>query len=321
MTTRVAIENTLPPTPHSTPANPSSPIDFIADGIPLARESNRLIRWIGPVFSLLVLIAVAWELRRTDLAGLLNLLPRHPVFWLCFAGYYLAVPISEWMIFRRLWRLPAEGFGALLRKMICNEILLGYLGEVYFYAWARRNAHITTAPFAVIKDVAVLSALVGNLVTLVMVVVAAPLLGALHLGTDGLAFVASAVVVLLSSLAMLLLRKRLFALPRPKLWFVGLAHLARIAAMTLLAAVMWHLLLPSVGLSWWLLLGTLRQLLSRLPFLPNKEVVFAGLASFLVGSETQIVAAMTLIASLVVGMHLLLGAGLGVAELARESRS
>ena len=49
--------------------------------------------------------------------------------------------------------------------------------------------------------------------------------------------------------------------------------------------------------------------------------VFAGLASFLVGPDTQIVAAMTLIASLVVGAHLVLGAALGISELVRESQS
>lgn len=87
--------------------------------------------------------------------------------------------------------------------------------------------------------------------------------------------------------------------------------------MMLLAATAWHLLLPSVALTWWLLLGTLRQLLSRLPFLPNKDVVFAGLASFLVGSDVQIASAIALFASLIVGTHLLVGAYVGAAELLR----
>jgi hypothetical protein len=286
----------------------------------LAKSSKAWMRWAGPLLSVLILIAVAYQLRTIDVKGLLLLLPTSIAFWLSFAAYYLAGPASEWVIFRRLWRLPVEGFGALLRKLVSNEILLGYLGEVYFYAWARRNAKITTAPFAAIKDVTILSALTGNAFTLVMLAFAAPLFGSLHLGMDSSAFVWSIVFVLLTSLVMLLFRKRLFALPRRDLWFVAGAHVLRIAATTLLAAVMWHLLLPAVALSWWLLLGTLRQLLSRLPFMPNKDIVFAGLASFLVGSEVQIVSAMALMASLVLGAHLLVGGGLGIAELARETR-
>jgi len=84
--------------------------------------------------------------------------------------------------------------------------------------------------------------------------------------------------------------------------------------------VMWHLLLPAVALSWWLLLATFRQLLSRLPFLPNKDVVFAGLAVFLVGQDGPIVSAMALMASLILAAHLLVGGVLVAADLARGGR-
>ncbi len=84
---------------------------------------------------------------------------------------------------------------------------------------------------------------------------------------------------------------------------------------------MWHILLPAVALSWWLLLGTLRQLVSRLPFLPNKDVVFAGLAVFFVGNDVSIASAMALMAALLLAANLLVGAVLGVSELARESQA
>lgn len=275
---------------------------------------------MGPLFSILILVAVAYQLRTIDYANVVKLLPATFPFWLAFGAYYFAGPVSEWIIFRRLWRLPIRGFPALIRKLVSNEILLGYLGEVYFYAWARRNARIVAAPFGAIKDVTILSALTGNVFTLLMVIVAAPLFGALHLGMDSAAFVWSTIFILVTSGSALILRKRLFTLPRNELWFVAAVHTARIVATTLLAAVMWHLLLPGVAQSWWLLLGTLRQLLSRLPFLPNKDIVFAGMAAFLVGSDQEIVAAMTLMATLIVSAHLIVGAMLGVSELARESQ-
>lgn len=298
----------------------SSPARII-DPNPLATGNREWLPLLGPVVSFLILVAVAWQFRSLDLKGIVALIPLSPFFWLAFLAYYLAGPLSEWIIFRRLWRLPVEGIGALLRKLVSNEILLGYLGEVYFYAWARKNAHVTTAPFGAIKDVTILSALTGNVVTLVMVVLAAPLFGSLHLGMDSKAFVGSTVFVLLLSAIMLFLRKRLFTLPRRELRFVAAAHLVRIGAMTVLAAVMWHLLLPSVAVTWWLVLGTVRQLVSRLPFLPNKDVIFAGIATFLVGSDTEIVSAMALMATLLLGAHLVVGAVLGIRELARETRA
>jgi len=306
---------------HDPLSSLKSSTDRIIDPDPLIGSDRGWLPLFGPLVSFLILVAVAWQLRSLDLKSIAALVPPNPLFWIAFAAYYLVGPLSEWVIFRRLWRLPIEGVGALLRKLVSNEILLGYLGEVYFYAWARRNAHVTTAPFGAIKDVTILSALTGNVVALIMVVLTAPLFGSLHLGMDSKAFVGSTAFILLLSAVMLVLRKRLFTLPRRELWFAAGAHLARIAATIVLAAVMWHLLLPAVAVTWWLVLGTVRQLVSRLPFLPNKDVVFAGIATFLVGSDTEIVSAMALMATLLLGAHLVVGAMLGIGELARETRA
>jgi hypothetical protein len=308
--------------PATVPAVALRPNDMNLDGIlasPRPIPGRNWLNWAGPAVSLLILAAVAYQLRTIDYRELLALLPSSPLFWMVFCAYYLAGPASEWVIFRRLWSLPAGGFPALLRKLVSNEILLGYLGEVYFYAWARRHCRMTTAPFGAIKDVTILSAIVGNILTLALTVVAAPLIGSIDLGTSGTTFIGSAIFLLVSSMAVMVFRRRLFSLPRSELWFVAAVHAARIVASMLLAAIMWHLLLPAVALTWWLLLGTLRQLLSRLPLIPNKDLVFAGLAAMLVGQDVQIVAAMTLMASLILAAHVFVGAVLGVSELIQDS--
>jgi hypothetical protein len=271
----------------------------------------------------LILAVAVHQFRGLDMRSLWALMPTAPLFWLVFAAYYTAGPVSEWIIFRRLWAIPASGFGALLRKLVSNEILLGYLGEVYFYAWARRSAAIKAAPFGALKDVTILSALVGNLVTLVMLVVAIPLFNALAIGsgTSHWEITGSILFVLLTSLVAMLLRRKLFTLPKSELWFVSTIHLLRVVATTLLAATMWHMLLPSVDLSMWILLGTLRQLISRLPLLPNKDVVFAGMAAFLIGRDSEIVSAMALMATLILTAHLVVGIILGASGLWRGSRA
>ncbi|PZU09897.1 hypothetical protein [Sphingomonas sp.] len=287
------------------------------DPRPLIPGGNRWAALMGPAISLLVLAAVIYQLRTIDPRQTLSMVPASGAFWLLFALYYLAQPFSEWLIYRRLWRLPARGIGALLAKLVSNEILLGYLGEVYFYGWARRHAHLATAPFGAIKDVAILSAVVGNVLTLVLAILAWPLLGSLPLGLDSLALKASIACVLLSSIVPMLFRRKLFSLPRADLLMVMGLHAVRAVGMIVLAAAMWHLLLPSVPLAWWVLLCALRQILSRLPFLPNKDLVFAGIAAFLAGAHGGIAEVMALMASLLLCAHLCMGAVLGAAELAR----
>lgn len=277
-------------------------------------------RLIGPAASMVMLAAVIYHFRTLDLAAVRASFHQSAVFWLVFAGYYLAMPVSEWVMYRRLWQVPARAFGAFVRKRISNEILLGYAGEAYFWVWARHNAHGRGAPFGAIKDVTILSAAVGNAATLFMVLATAPMFRSLELGVGTGTIVCSALVLLALSAGMFLFRSRLFTLPNRELWIIAGLHMARIVATSVLGAVMWHLLLPTVAIGWWLLLATLRLLVSRLPFLPNKDIVFAGLVAFLVGSDPRIGAVMTLLATLLLAAHLLLAAVLGAGDLARRGR-
>jgi hypothetical protein len=279
--------------------------------------SGGITRWLGPVISLTIFGAVLFQLRHLQVASIVAMVPKNPLFWLVFAVYYLATPTIDFLIFRRLWGLPPTGFGALLRKLVGNEILLGYIGEVHFYSWARAKLHMVASPFAAVKDVAILSAVAGNIVTLVVLAAAYPFLGALHLGLAPSTIMLAVGITLGTSLILLMLRGRLLTLETPDLVFVTLAQFGRVVLTTLLPALLWHLVLPQVAIGWWLLLAAMRLLLSRLPLLPNKDFVFAGVAVLLVGSNVAVDAMMTMMASLILGTHVLVGAVVVLAEFAR----
>lgn len=276
---------------------------------------SRLAGLFSMLVSLALLVVAAFQLRSLSLADVQEMIPTSPWFWLVFTGYYLAGPVSEWFIYRRLWQMPASGLGALIRKLVSNEILLGYLGEAQFYGWARSKLKFVTAPFGAIKDVTILSALVGNFATLAMLVWAWPLVASGHLGMEGRTVFLSLGVVLVTSFVILLFRERLFTLQRRELWFISAVHLARIAVVVIFSAMMWHLVLPEVAVGLWIVMATLRMLVSRLPLLPNKDIVFAGIAVFLLGHDVEIAALMTLMAALLLITHLVVGGLFALADL------
>ncbi|MDQ8757360.1 hypothetical protein RCO27_14110 [Sphingosinicella sp. LHD-64] len=286
------------------------------DPAPLDASRQGWLHWLGLAISGAVLAAILVQLRDIRPAELVALLPASAVFWLTFTAYYFVQVVSEWAIYRRLWKISASGLVALTRKYIGNEILFGYIGEVYFYTWARKRSRMTGAPFGAIKDVTILSAVVGNVATLVLMAIAFPLLGELQFGLGGRAFYLSTFVLVATSLAALLFRRRLFSLPAADLRFVIGAHAARIVVKTALAALMWHLVLPQVPIGWWLILAALRLLLSRLPFLPNKDLAFVALAVVAIGHDSQIAALLGMIAALLLATHVILGALLTGSELA-----
>lgn len=270
--------------------------------------------------SLAVIAAVVHEMGGVNIPRLLAMVPASPSFWLFFAAYYLVTPASEWFIFYRLWQIPPAGCIALLRKKIYNELLLGYLGEAYFYTWARRRVSLDAAPFGAVKDVAILSAMAGNAVTMALLVIMLPVLGTSQLGLDSRPLALSLGVILAISLVAMIFRRRVFTLARTDLMMITHVHLARIVLSTVFLAVLWHLVLPTVPLSWWLYLSTLRLLVSRLPLMPNKDLLFAAAAVMMLGHEQDIGALMTLMAGLILATHLVLGSIIAINDLANPEK-
>lgn len=256
-------------------------------------EPVRVIRkrwpsWISGALSLLLLLVMMRELLNGGLSALRSAMPTDPFFYLIFLAIYLVQPISDFIIFRRVWGLPVFGIVPILRKLVANELLLGYSGEAYFYAWARARLNMVAAPFAAIKDVSILSAVVGNLVTLALLALAAPFASSV-LPSDLIKPVIGSVAVILGlSLAILAFRGRLFSLPARQLRWIFGVHFVRTLSYSALLALCWHVALPEVPLTIWMLLVTGRQLVARLPLVPNKDIVFASLAVLLVGSDAEV---------------------------------
>lgn len=276
-------------------------------------RAGNLLGWLT---TLVLVAAVAFALRAADYTSVASLVPRSPTFWVVFATSYLTVPLADWIIFRRLWRLEISGIIPLLRKSVLNALVISYAGEAYFYAWAREHIASTGGkPFGAIKDVAVLSGLVGNAATLLLVIAAWPMLKLLHLDSAQTPLAASVAVLAAISVGALVFRAKVFHLARRELMFVGAVHLARTILTVGLIALLWHLAMPGVALQWWLLLSTGRMVISRLPLIANKDLAFAGAAALVIQHNTAIVALMAMTAMLILAAHLASAIGLLVHDV------
>jgi hypothetical protein len=267
--------------------------------------STRVGKWLGWLTTLALVTAVAFALRSADYASVASLVPRSSAFWVVFAASYLTAPLADWIIFRRLWGLELGGIIPLLRKSILNALVVSYAGEAYFYAWARGRITATGGkPFGAIKDVAILSGLVGNAATLLLVIASWPMLKLIHLGGAQTPLAASVAVLATISVGAIVFRAKVFHLNPRELIFVGAVHLARTILTVGLVALLWHLAMPAVGLQLWLLLSTGRMVVSRLPLIANKDLAFAGIAAFVFQHDLAIVELMAMTAMLVFAAHL-----------------
>ena len=291
-----------------------------AGDTPLPPMRSRWPALVGAVLTVAMIGGLVHQLWGKGLGDLTRAVPASPWFYLVFALLYVSPPAFDYLIFRRLWGLPAAGFVALVKKRIANDVLLGYSGEAYFYAWSRARATLVAAPFGAVKDVSILSAVAGNTVTLLLVATALPF-GRRLLSPDQFhAALVSGAVTLATSLPFLVFSRRVFSLPRPELWRVFWLHVARIVAGSLLIALAWHLALPEIGLAMWLFLAAARMLVSRLPLIPNKDLLFANFAILLIGRDHALGALMAFTAAATLVIHGVLIAAFSLWHVASARR-
>ena len=214
-------------------------------------------------------------------------LPVQPWFYVIFLINYLTLSFYETIIYHWLWHTGPSVLPALLRKRVYNDTVLEYSGETALFVWASEHTHIPEGQvFRNVRDVNILSALLANLVTfllLVAVIVGLPDALGVHntmLLRRGL-MMSGGIVLLLVVLAVVF-RKRFLALSPGKIAGISGLHTLRLLTCMGLQALQWHVAVPQLGWQTWVLFTGLQMAVSRIPLLPAKDLFFAGLAISLV---------------------------------------
>ncbi len=219
------------------------------------------------------LSAVGWS-------EVVEALPTSPLFYLIFTVRYLALPLSEIPTYEIVWRRSLwRHFSAFIRKRVYNFAVMGYSGEAFFSLWARRNLDISDRDILVgVKDNNLISALVSNLAT-ALLVTALFFSGRLRDGLDALpgsAALFALAFVSASSLAVavIVFRRKIMDLPKgvmPKLMAI---NSARMTLILVLHALLYWSAIPEAPLSGWFVFIALQLVLTRVPFVPNLDIVF-----------------------------------------------
>lgn len=286
-----------------------APVPGAADLASLEPVETIKRRWpviLAGVLTVAMTIGLGRELIGSGIADLRRAVPDSPWFYVVFALLYQVPQTFDYLIFRKLWQIPGSGFGALIRKRIANDVVIGYSGDVYFYAWARRHVPMVAAPFGAVKDVSILSAIAGNAVTLAMLAVALPYGYDLLKPADFTKLAGSAAIIVGMSLPVMLFSRRVFSLPSGRLWWVFAMQCARLLTGSLLIAFAWHFALPAVSIGVWLLLSAGRLLVSRLPFVPNKDLLFANVAILFIGQNHALTELIAVTVAMTMMVHAIL---------------
>jgi hypothetical protein len=248
-------------------------------------------------------VYLAFRLSTIGWSEFLESLPTSPVFYLTIAGLYSLLPASESLIYRRLLHIPVRKIlPVVLGKRALNADVVGYTGELMLYVESQQHTHV--GPKAIrnaIKDNLIVSSI--SSLSLAFVVLAALLVSGQILvpeWSEGSAATIMGVAVLAGVLILAFYRFRhaIFSLPRGDLLFVAGVHLTRFLVGFVLQVVQWWSVVPEAPFSAWATLLSAMIVTNRIPFLPSRDILFAGAGielSVVVGIPAAVVAGMLLV--------------------------
>ncbi len=252
----------------STIAAAAAPVLKRAGGSRWVRRGGRVLTLAAVIFIFAKLYVQGWQ-------DVLNALPTHPGYYFLLAVGYAILPMTELILYRGVWNVPVRTAPVFFRKRVCND-LLDYSGEAYFYAWIKRRMPQIANPLRGIRDINLLSGAVSNAATLVLAATVGASLWSNEQTHVPLIGTAAFALVFIAGVG--IFARYYFSFAAGEILRVTSLHTMRMVATLGLQALAWSFAIPSVPLDGWLLVLAAHMLVTRIPFLPQRDLMTAGVA-------------------------------------------
>lgn len=230
-----------------------------------------------------VIIYLIVRLTEIGWSNILSELPREPLFYLLFLILYVSLPVAELLVYRIVWGPLPRGalFRTLVRKRVLNRDVLGYSGEVYLFSWARRNVQASERELLKsIRDTNIVSSVASTLIAVSLLLVFL-YLGHLNLRTwvsdQPLHYLlVAAVGAVIFGVVIWRFRRYLFSMAWRTTLLVFAVYAGRLVIGQVVQIGQWSVVLPEVPLGVWFTFAAASLVISRIPFVPNQDLVFLG---------------------------------------------
>lgn len=250
-------------------------------------------------FNGLIIIYLIREVLKIGWRETLTLLPVQPWFYILFLVLYFALPISEYFIYKIVWPINfRNSISAFITKKIYNNSIVGYSGDFYLSWWASQSlGKSKKEALSVVKDNAILSTVGSSLFAVIMLVLFL-VFGdkpERFINTSYLSYSILALVVLL--LVALVLpkkfRQKIFQLGfKVSLSIVGI-HFVRLLFLGTIQIVQWQIVMPDINLATWITYVALQIITTRIPLVPNRDLLFMAMGIELASTLNLPLAAIT----------------------------
>lgn len=279
----------------------------------LGRAGILVLRWGIP---LVLLVIIGRRLTALGWGEVWRARPGNIGFYLLLVAQFFLQPFGDYFVYRNLWsRSQTPPMAVILCKRLMNTFMLDYSGEAFFYFWAQRNLSLPRGMATHgIKDSNLLSG--GAALTMVW------LLGLILLATGGLhipplpgqgwLYALIGTVPLALCAVLIVAHRKVTVLTRSQLFVTFGIHFLRACLVLGIEFGLWQLsgALPTAVAS--LQFVALRLVITRLPIVPNKDLIFVGVGMAAAGAAHAAVTPVATVLVILAAADLVLAASVAV---------
>lgn len=247
-------------------------------------RGRSILRTGQTMFTAGIILLLIWQLRDVQFRDVFQGMPRNPWFYVLLVLLYFLLPAVQFLAYRSVWEFrTVPAIRAFIKKRILNKDVLGYSGEVYIFTWAQAHVDLPTRSlWECVRDMNIISAAASTLMAILLLglfalegqVSVRDLLG----GTRAVALVGGIGVTVILLLVVLKWRKWIFSMPWKATRIVFGLHLGLVLSRQIMEISMWHLAMPEVPIGTWFTYAAVSIIVSRIPFIPNQDLLTMALA-------------------------------------------
>lgn len=225
-----------------------------------------------------------YQLYEIGLEGIIESLPRIPLFYILYFVIYFSLPLSEVFIYRIKWPISLkDSLPVFIQKKVLNTDVVGYSGEFYLYLWAKKYVSDPAKEVALfIKDNNVLSSLASGIVTIFLLIFFVSK-GYINIsdyvgGIDRWGWILIIAGFIIAALLIYRFRKAIISLNKFDSAKIFSLHAGRIIFINVIQILQWHVARPDIAIPVWFTFSAVQILASRIPFLPSTDALFVTVA-------------------------------------------
>ena len=252
-------------------------------------RGKKVLKWGQRLINIGILVWLVYQLTDIGWLKVWQSFPSQILFYLLFMFRFLQLPLFEIGIYRLTWFFDAlKSVPIFLLKRVYNKDVLGYSGEVYFFAWAKKTLDKSGGEiFKIIKDNNIISSVASTLLSfgLLAIFLFADQIKVMEwiANQNQTYYIGGILFLVIIVFLFIKFRHYVISMPLKTAYQIFGIQIFRLSLSHTVNLLMYYIVLPEVPLHVWFTYIAIEIILSRIPFLPNRDLIFAGISISLAG--------------------------------------